>query len=216
MRNHLPGLAVFLSSLFAGVRIVPIRSECCPSIKLILICNSLACSQTLYFLFKVCRVRVIKFKPQGIYWPPAQRGRLEEQNRRSVDISGCNWNLLFPGKANYHWLIERQLPCHHQVNKSSHSHHATRSVCYRLDVLTATLTTYCICIKKITLWLGMQSYHKLVLSISFVFEYRLWQLVVTVFIAITYSKFISIAVHKEIVLFIHKGTWFVLCKLFLS
>ena len=29
--------------------------------------NYLACSQTLYFLFKVRRARVIKYKPQGIY-----------------------------------------------------------------------------------------------------------------------------------------------------
>ena len=35
----------------------------------------LACSQSLYFLFKVRRARVIKYKPRGIYWPPAQRGR---------------------------------------------------------------------------------------------------------------------------------------------
>ena len=34
----------------------------------------LACSQTLYFLFKVRRARVIKYKSQGIYWPPAQGG----------------------------------------------------------------------------------------------------------------------------------------------
>ena len=34
----------------------------------------LACSQTLYFLFKVRRAREIKFKPEGIYWPPAQGG----------------------------------------------------------------------------------------------------------------------------------------------
>ena len=34
----------------------------------------LACSQTLYFLFKVRRARVIENKPQGIYWPPAQWG----------------------------------------------------------------------------------------------------------------------------------------------
>ena len=30
-----------------------------------------ACSQTLYFIFKVRRARVIKYKLQGIYWPPA-------------------------------------------------------------------------------------------------------------------------------------------------
>ena len=30
---------------------------------------SLACSQTLYFLFKVRRARAMKYKPQGIYWP---------------------------------------------------------------------------------------------------------------------------------------------------
>ena len=34
----------------------------------------LACSQTLYFLFKVRRARVIKYKPQGIYWPRSQGG----------------------------------------------------------------------------------------------------------------------------------------------
>ena len=28
----------------------------------------------------------------------------EEENRQSVDIFGSNRNLLFPGKANYHWL----------------------------------------------------------------------------------------------------------------
>ena len=33
-----------------------------------------ACSKTLYFLFKVSRTRVIKYKPEGIYWPPAQAG----------------------------------------------------------------------------------------------------------------------------------------------
>ena len=35
---------------------------------------NIACSQTLYFLFKVCRAWVIKYKPQGIFWPPAQGG----------------------------------------------------------------------------------------------------------------------------------------------
>ena len=41
--------------------------------------------QTLYFLFKVRRARVIKDKPQGIYWPPASRGRVgKEENRRSA------------------------------------------------------------------------------------------------------------------------------------
>ena len=34
----------------------------------------LACSQTIYFLFKVRRARVIKNKQGGIYWPPAQGG----------------------------------------------------------------------------------------------------------------------------------------------
>jgi len=33
-----------------------------------------ACSQTLYFLFKVRQARVIKYKPQGIYWLLAQGG----------------------------------------------------------------------------------------------------------------------------------------------
>ena len=38
------------------------------------VCKKLACSQTLYFLFKVRRERVIKNKPRGIYWPTAQGG----------------------------------------------------------------------------------------------------------------------------------------------
>ena len=38
-------------------------------------------SQTLYFLFKVRRARVIKCKPQGIYWPPEQGGRNEKKNK---------------------------------------------------------------------------------------------------------------------------------------
>ena len=36
--------------------------------------SAVASSQTLYFLFKVHRARVMKYKPQGIYWPPAQGG----------------------------------------------------------------------------------------------------------------------------------------------
>ena len=35
---------------------------------------TVTCSQTLYFLFKVRRARVIEYKPQAIYWPPAQGG----------------------------------------------------------------------------------------------------------------------------------------------
>ena len=46
----------------------------------------LACSQTLYFLFKVRRARVIKYKPQGIYWPPAQGGRDEERRKYTFFI----------------------------------------------------------------------------------------------------------------------------------
>ena len=62
-------------------------------------------SQTLYFLFKVRRPWVIKYKLQEIYWPPAHGVVVgEEENRWSVDIFGSNWNLLFSGKANYHWL----------------------------------------------------------------------------------------------------------------
>ena len=40
---------------------------------------SVACSQTLYFLFKVRRARVIKYKPQGIYWLLLQGGRGGEE-----------------------------------------------------------------------------------------------------------------------------------------
>ena len=36
---------------------------------------TVTCTQTtLYFLFKVRRARVIEYKPQAIYWPPAQGG----------------------------------------------------------------------------------------------------------------------------------------------
>ena len=42
----------------------------------------IACSQTLYFLFKVRRASVIKDKPQRIYWPPAKGVVVgEEENR---------------------------------------------------------------------------------------------------------------------------------------
>ena len=41
--------------------------------------DNLACSQTIYFLLKVRWACVIKYKQQGIYWPPAQ-GRKEKKN----------------------------------------------------------------------------------------------------------------------------------------
>ena len=41
----------------------------------------IACSQTLYFLCKVRREWVIKYKTQGIYWPPVQGGRNEKKNK---------------------------------------------------------------------------------------------------------------------------------------
>ena len=45
-----------------------------------------ACSQTPYFLFKVCWV--IKYKQQGIYWLPAQGGVMgEEENRHYFSFS---------------------------------------------------------------------------------------------------------------------------------
>ena len=47
----------------------------------------IAGSQTRYFPFKVRRTRLIKNKPQGIYWPPAQGvSSWEEENRRSFFI----------------------------------------------------------------------------------------------------------------------------------
>ena len=57
-------------------------------------------------------------------------------------------HLLFPGKANYHWL-NGDYPVTIMSNDSSLSRHASRSVCHRLDALTATLTIV-IGIKKIT------------------------------------------------------------------
>ena len=98
----------------------------------------IACSQTLYFLLKVRRARVIIIKTAGDLLITSARGVgvEEEENRRSVDIFGSNQNLLFPGKANYN-LAERQSSCHYHVNDSSRSRHVSRSVCRRLDALTA-------------------------------------------------------------------------------
>ena len=41
--------------------------------------DNLACWQTVYFLFKVRWACVIKYKPRGIYWLPAQ-GRKEKKD----------------------------------------------------------------------------------------------------------------------------------------
>ena len=49
--------------------------------------------------------------------------------------------MLFPGKANYH-LAERQLSCYYHVNDSSRSRHVSRSVCRRLDALTAFFLSF--------------------------------------------------------------------------
>ena len=38
--------------------------------------SHLACSQTLYFLFKFRQAQVIKYKLQGSYWLPAQGGKI--------------------------------------------------------------------------------------------------------------------------------------------
>ena len=52
----------------------------------------IACSQTLYFLFKVRRARVIKYKPQGIYCPPVQGGRNEKKNKTTSVCSCYFWD----------------------------------------------------------------------------------------------------------------------------
>ena len=54
--------------------------------------KQIACSQTLYFLFKVRRARVIKNNPRvggggGGYWPPAQGGRGGEEENRYFSLS---------------------------------------------------------------------------------------------------------------------------------
>ena len=52
--------------------------------------KQIACSQTLYFLFKVRRARVIKNNPRvggGGYWPPAQGGRGGEEENRYFFLS---------------------------------------------------------------------------------------------------------------------------------
>ena len=64
-------------------------------------------TDTLCLLFKVRRLRVIKIKTAGdLLTASADEGVVvrEEENRQSVDISGSNLNLLFPGKVKYHWL----------------------------------------------------------------------------------------------------------------
>ena len=76
---------------------------------------------------------MIKYKPQGII--DRQRkgvgGGGEEENRRSEE-SGSNRNLLFPGKASYHWLNGD-----YPVIIMSTTHHAR---VMRVEALTATLT----------------------------------------------------------------------------
>ena len=62
------------------------------------------CSQTLYFLFKVRQERETKNREGFIDRQHRGVGVGEEENGRSADIFGSNWNLLFPGKANYHEL----------------------------------------------------------------------------------------------------------------
>ena len=56
----------------------------------------IACSQTLYFLFKVRRACVIKNRNRGGLIDRQRKGVGvgEEENRRSVDIFGGNRNLL--------------------------------------------------------------------------------------------------------------------------
>ena len=114
--------------------------------------SALACSQTLYFLFKILRARVIKYKPQGIYWLPAQGGS-GGGRRRKWTVCRHLWEqlkLAFPRKSKLP-LAERRLSCHHHVNDSSRSRHASRSVCNCLDSLNATLIILIvICTKKIT------------------------------------------------------------------
>ena len=45
---------------------------------------SLFTDQTLYFLFKFRRGRVIKYKPQGIYLPPAQGDMFSKRTKRKI------------------------------------------------------------------------------------------------------------------------------------
>ena len=65
-----------------------------------------ACSQirpSIFSIFKVRRARVIKYKQQGIYWPPAQRGTcVFEKNEKKNWINVCvqaSWNLTFRQKG---------------------------------------------------------------------------------------------------------------------
>ena len=44
--------------------------------------NRLACSQTLYFLFKIRRARVMKYKSQGIYCTLASLAEVFEKNEQ--------------------------------------------------------------------------------------------------------------------------------------
>ena len=97
------------------------------------------------FSLQVRRARLIKYKPRGIYWPPAQGG---SEVRRHL------WE---------------QLKLAFSVNDSSRSRLASRSVCYRLP--RHLLLQIVICIIKYhrlkappICELGMYSYYKLVLT----------------------------------------------------
>ena len=66
----MPQLYVLGNLLSKNTNEISSRAQKALAWKRILANTCVACSQTLYFLFKVRRV--IKYKPQGIYWPPAQ------------------------------------------------------------------------------------------------------------------------------------------------
>ena len=64
--------------------------------------KGLTCSQTsLYVLFKVRQARVIKYKPQGIYWQPVQGGSGGELTTPESTITYHNALCLSPQNFAY-------------------------------------------------------------------------------------------------------------------
>ena len=145
------------------------------------------CSQTLYFLFKVRRARATKNR-EGFIGRQHKGVGVGEEDRHLWE----QLKLAFPRKSKLP-LAERRLSCHHHVNDSLRSRHASRSVCHGLEALTY----YCNLHKTKTSVESAAgcSHTELVLTmltISFVSEYRLWKARLTTvwhrFQANTYSK----------------------------
>ena len=123
--------------------------------------------------------RVRDKRPRGIYWPPAQGGRIG--GRRKWTVCRHLWEQLkLALRSNSKLpLAERRLSCHHHVNDSLRSRHASRSVCHRLEALTFYYNLH----KKTSIESAAGCSHTelvlTMLTISFVSDYRLWKACLT-------------------------------------